>query len=205
MIKMQILRKINLVGVAGSILLSIALYLSIFCGHYWWEMNIGEDAGFFGISALNYEVSILGAYVRVEILYFINMVAQLLFVESAIAMLTYSLMPNRKFSENLMRFAYLKPVTTLLFFIISLLMLLLPLPATLLRKTLPIVGEGIVSISIMSISLEIPLRADFTGTFWLTAAASLLCALAPIYHKEIISKPEPLNTEETEAASSSKA
>jgi hypothetical protein len=159
-------------------------------------MNIGEDAGFFRVSALNYEVNILGSPIRVEIVYFMNMIVQLFFVESAIAMLVYSLMPNRKFSEKLMKFAYLKPITTLLFFIISLLMLLLPLPATLLKKTLPIVGEEIVSLSIMSISLDIPLRAGFTSAFWLTAAASLLCALAPIYHKEIISKPKPLNTEE---------
>lgn len=194
--QMQILRKINPIGIAGSTLLFIALSLSIFYRCYWWEMTVGDGAGFLGFSALNYEVNILGTPVRAVILYFINMVAQLVFVESAVAMFIYSLMPNRRFSENLMKFAYSKPIITLLFFIISLIMLLIPLPATLMNKTLPIVGEEIVSVSIMNVSLDIPLRAGFTITFWLTVTASLLCALAPIYHKEIISK--LLNAKETE-------
>ncbi len=185
---MQILKKINPIGIAGSMLLLITLYLSVFYGCYWWEMTVGEGAGFLGVSALNYEVNILGTPVRAEILYFINMIAQLLFVESAITMFIYSLLPSRGFSENLMKFAYLKPMITLLFFIISLLMLLIPLPATLLNKTLPIIGEEIISVNIMNISLNIPLRAGFTITFWLTVIASLLCALAPVYHKEMISK-----------------
>lgn len=193
---MRILRKINPIGIAGSILLLVTLYLSIFYRCYWWEMTVGEGAGFLGVSALNYEVKILGTHVRAEILYFINLATQLLFVESAIAMFIYSLMPNRKFSENLMKFAYLKPIIILSFFIASLLMLLIPLPATLISKILPIVGEEVVSVNVMNISLDIPLRAGFTAAFWLTVTASLLCALAPMYHKEIMSK--SLNTKGTE-------
>jgi len=188
MVEMRFLRRINPVGVAGGILAAIVLISSMVYKHYWWELIIGDNVGCLKASALNYELTILGTLVEVKILWFINLIFQLLFLESIISMLIYSFASNRGFSEKLLKFAYLKPLAILLLFLMALAILFLLLPSILLNTVFPVVGSYTLSIDYGNVSIEIPLTASFTKTFWLMVATTLLYLLAPIYHRKIVLK-----------------
>lgn len=191
---MGALEKINPAGIVGGILAVIVFLLSIVYKHYWWELIIGDNVGCLKASALNYELTILGTSVEVKILWFINLMLQLLFLEGIISMLIYSFAPNRSFSEKLLKFAYLKPLATLIFFLAALAILFLLLPSIILNRVFPIIGSYTFSINHGNILIEIPFTASFTKTFWLLVAATLLYLLAPIYHKKIILKQHQSNS-----------
>lgn len=188
MIEMQFLKKINPVGVAGGIFAVIVLLSSIVYKRYWWELIIGNNVGYVKASALNYELMILGNFIELKILWFMNLIFQLLFLENIVSMLIYSFAANKRFSEKLLKFSYLKPLAILLSFIITLVILFLILPSILLKTTLPIIGSYIFSINYGDASIKIPFNAGFTEDFWLMVITALLYLSAPIYHKKIIMK-----------------
>ncbi|MBS7606577.1 hypothetical protein KEJ14_01885 [Candidatus Bathyarchaeota archaeon] len=183
---MRGIRMINPLGLIGGIL-AISIFLSsTFYGEFWWEMRIGEDIGHIKVSALNYEIELLGSFMEIKILWFIILVFRMLLIESAIALIICSIAPGKNFSDKLLNFAYLKPLLILLTFIVFLLILLLLLPLIAFRVSLPILGSSIIPIRLDSARIDALITSRFTNSFWIMIATTLTYLSAHIYHNKII-------------------
>lgn len=183
---MHRLRMVNPLGLIGGILAMIIFFSSVSYGEFWWEMTIGEGIGYIGVSALNYKIELLGSYMEIRILWFINMVFQMLLIESAIALIICSIMPRKNFSDKLLNFAYLKPLLILLVFIIFLLTLLLLLPLIVFRVSLPILGSSSIPLRFDSTQIDVSITSRFTNLFWMMVATALAYLSAHIYHDKLI-------------------
>ena len=186
---MRGIKRVNPFGIVGSLLAIAVFLLSVFYHHFWWEISVGDNVGHVGASALNYEIDLLGISMEVKILWFINLIFQMLLVESAIALMTYSVAPDRDFSEKLLKFSYLKPLSILISFVGFLLVLFVLLPSIVFHTVIPLSRSSTISISIMGLSVDIPIASSFTTYFWLMVVTTVFYIAAYTYHKKYILEP----------------
>jgi len=181
-------RKINWFGIAGGIITLMLVVLALAYASPWWQLTIAEDLGQANISPLSYNLTILGSQIVIPLIFFLNLACQLSLAASAIAILIYSVIPDKSFSKHLLGFAYKKPLITLIIFLISIFAVTYSVQS-ILPITIPVTGASTITLEMSDITMEVPITTGFTWVFWLSIIAAILCVVARFYHKKIVSPP----------------
>jgi len=178
----------NWLGLAGAIATFAVVILSLAFASPWWQLKVGQELGQADISPLNFNVSLLGTSISIPIIWFLNLACQLSLMACAIALLVYSVVPEKKYSKSLLGFAYKKPLIIIIFFLASL-FIATNFAGMLLRLNIPIAGSTTITLDVGDATLGIPISTGFTWVFWLAVIAGGLCIAARFYHKRIVSAP----------------
>ncbi|MEM3769794.1 MAG: hypothetical protein QXG76_01230 [Candidatus Bathyarchaeia archaeon] len=182
------LKKINWFGLAGGIATLTLVALALIYASPWWQLSIGEDLGYAGISPLSFSSTILGSSMGIPLIFFINLSCQLSFIASAIAIIVYSVLPEKNYSKHLLGFAYKKPLITVIIFSVFIIGVSYAVQA-MLKINIPINGTSTTTLNLGAIEIIAPITAGFTWVFWLALIAAALCVAAKIYHKKIVQQP----------------
>lgn len=181
------IKEINWFGLGGSIATFALVILSLVYASPWWQLAIGQELVYVNLSPLNFNVNLFGTTILIPLLWFINLAFLLSFIACAVALLIYSIIPKRGYSESLLNFAYKRPLVALIFFLIFL-FAGAALIGMFLKFSIPIMGSTTTFMSMGEMTIRLPITAGFTWTFWLAVAAAVLCIAAKIYHRRIVPK-----------------
>src|SRR3972149_358657 len=107
--------RINWFGLAGGVTIFLAIVASLFVP--WWQLTIGDDLVSAKISPLSTNFNVLGTAFTIPLIWVLNIVGLLSMVLSGVAMLIYSIVPTKSYSNQLLSFGYKKPLFTVLFFV----------------------------------------------------------------------------------------
>ena len=180
-----LLAKINWFGFAGGVLTILVIAVSLV--YPWWQLRVGDDLMTINASPVNTNFGVLGTGFSIPFILALNIIGLLSLLLSGVAMIIYSVMPAKSFAKPLLDFGYKKPLFTLLFFVIGLLVITVILQ-TVLSINLPLMGTAISTVPIPFASgttLSLLLSAGFQWSFWLAAVAAGLCIAARLYHKKV--------------------
>lgn len=182
-----ILTRFNWFALAGSV--AIILVIAVSLVSPWWQLTIGDDLMTVNASPVNMNMGSLDVSFIPPLFLALNIVSVLSLLASAIALLIYSLMPRKSYSMHLLGFGYKKPLFTVLFFVVGL-VLTTVICQTFLSFTIPLMGSTISTVVIpfvTDITLTVPLSAAFHWSFLLAIVAAGLCIVARLYHGKVAS------------------
>src|SRR5665647_1576950 len=117
------LNKINWFGIAGGVLTLVVIVVSLY--YPWWQLTIGENLMKVNASPMNTNFGLLGTQFTIPIIWALNIGSILTFLISGIIMLIYSVIPTRSYSKELLDFAYKKPLYSVVFSVVGLLIITL--------------------------------------------------------------------------------
>jgi len=180
-----ILTKFNWFALAGGVTTIMVIAVSLISP--WWQLTVGDDLMTINASPVNMNMGFLDASFTIPFILALNIVSILSLLASAIAMLIYSFIPRKSYSMHLLGFGYKKPLYTVLFFVIGLLVTTMICQAVL-NFTIPLMGSATSTLPIpfaAGITLTVLLTAGFNWSFWLAVVAAALCITARIYHKKV--------------------
>jgi hypothetical protein len=181
--------RINWFGLAGGVMVFLAIVASFFVP--WWQLTIGDNLVNAKVSPLSTNFNVLGSAFTIPLIWVLNIVGLLAMIFSGVAMLIYSIVPTKSFSNQLLSFGYKKPLFTVLFFVIILFALTAILQAAL-NITVPISGSATSTARLPFVSgttIEATIVAQFQWSFWVAAVAAGLCLAARLYHGKVAAVP----------------
>ena len=184
-----ILAKINWFGLAGGATTIVVIAVSLF--YPWWQLTVGDDLLKANASPVNTNFGFLDTTFTIPFIWALNVVSLLTLLASGIAMLVYSIIPRKPYSEHLLGFGYKKPLFTLLFFVVGLVAITLILQAVL-SINVPLMGSTTSTLPIpfaSGITISVLMSAAFLWPFWLAVVAAGLCIAARLYHKKVAIAP----------------
>ena len=184
-----ILAKINWFGLAGGATTIVVIAVSLF--YPWWQLTVGDDLLKANASPVNTNFGFLDTTFTIPFIWALNVVSILTLLASGIAMLVYSIIPRKPYSEHLLGFGYKKPLFTLLFFVVGLVAITLILQAVL-SINVPLMGSTTSTLPIpfaSGITISVLMSAAFLWPFWLAVVAAGLCIAARLYHKKVAIAP----------------
>jgi len=181
-------KKVNWLGLAGGVTTLALVVLSLAYASPWWQLTVGQEIGQANVSPLNLSFDLLGTSMTTPIIWFLNLSCQLSLIACAIAMLVYSIASDKKYSKNLLNFAYKKPLIIVIVFVVSLFVATY-FAGMLLHINVPLAGSTTVTLDVGVATMGIPLATQFTWVFWLAVIATGLCIAAKFYHRKIAPAP----------------
>jgi hypothetical protein len=179
------LTKFNWFGLAGGVTTLLVIAVSMVSP--WWQLTVGDDLMKINASPVNTNFGFLDTSFTIPFIWALNIVSILTLLASGIAMLIYSLIPRKSYSKHLLGFGYKKPLFTVLFFVISLVVIAMICKAVL-SLNVPLMGSTTSTLPIPFVSgvtLSVLLSAGFQWSFWLAVVAAGLCIAARLYHKKV--------------------
>lgn len=176
--------RINWVGLAGGSATLALVAVSFFVP--WWFLSV---EGFIraNVSPTNTNFDFLNNTFAIPLLMALNIVALLTLVASGVVMLVYSVFPAKPYSKHLLGFAYKKPLFTLIFFVVSLVAIIL-IVQSIFDLSVPLSGSAILAPPTSETggtTITFLATTGFLWPFWLAAVASGLCIAARIYHGKV--------------------
>jgi hypothetical protein len=177
--------KVNWFGLAGGIITIIVVVVSLLIP--WWQLTVGDDLLTANASPVNTNFGFLDTGFTIPLIWAFNVVALLTLIASGVSMLIYSLLPNKSYSKQLLSFGYKKPLYTVLFFIIGLVVITMILQAVL-SISVPLNGSTTTPLSIpfvTDVSITVFMSAAFLWPFWLAVVAAGFCIAARLYHRRV--------------------
>ena len=187
-----LMTKFNWFGLAGGLTTIIVVLVSLLVP--WWQLTIGDDLLKANASPVNTNFGFLGSSFTIPFIWALNIVSLLTLIASGIAMLLYSVWPRKSFSKHLLGFGYKKPLFTVLFFIIGLVVITAILQAVL-SFNVPLMGSTTSTLPVplaSGVTISFLMSAAFQWPFWLTVVAAGLCIAARLYHKKVATVPPPI-------------
>ena len=184
-----ILTKFNWFGLAGGAVTLLVIAVSLV--YPWWNLTVGDDLMTVNASPVNMNFGFLDTSFSIPFIWALNVVSILSLLASGIAMLIYSLIPRKSYSKHLLGFGYKKPLYTVLFFVIGLVVTTMICQAAL-NFTVPLMGSATSTLPIPFVSgvtLTVLLSAGFQWSFWLAVVAAGLCIAARLYHGRVAAVP----------------
>lgn len=178
------IKKINWFGLTGGLITLVLVVLSLAYASPWWQLTLGQEVGQANISPLNFSLSMLGTPILIPIVWFMNLISLLSLLACAIAILIYSVVPDKTFSKNLLGFAYKKPLIITILFLV-LLFVATHFIGSIFHISIPLAGSTNVTLGLEGTSVEIPITTGFTWIFCLAVIAAGLCIAARLYHRRI--------------------
>jgi hypothetical protein len=191
------LTKFNWFGLAGGVTTLLVIAASMICP--WWQLTVGDDLMKINASPVNTNFGFLDTSFTIPFILALNIVSILTLLASGIAMLIYSIIPRKSYSKHLLGFGYKKPLFTVLFFVIGLVVTTVILQAVL-SLNVPLMGSTTSTLPIpfvSGITLSVLLSAGFQWSFWLAVVAAALCIAARLYHKKVAAAQQPVATTAT--------
>ena len=199
-----ILLKINWFAFAAGITTLILIISSMFAP--WYFLRLGDNMVQINASPLNLSFSLQGEPFTIPILWALNMASLLSLAVGGIIMLIYSFIPKKKYSFQMIDFAYTKPLYAVVFFIVSLLSIILVIRG-LLGTSLPLVGTSTIQLPTsltFGTTISLLVTADFQWPFWLSITTAILCVAARLTHYKIAPKQPAASAPQTQPAPTSK-
>jgi hypothetical protein len=191
------LTKFNWFGLAGGVTTLLVIAASMICP--WWQLTVGDDLMKINASPVNTNFGFLDTSFTIPFIWALNIVSILTLLASGVAMLIYSIIPRKSYSKHLLGFGYKKPLFTVLFFVIGLIVTTIILQAVL-NLNVPLMGSTTSTLPIPFVSgvtLSVLLSAGFQWSFWLAVVAAALCIAARLYHKKVVTTQQPAVTTAT--------
>jgi hypothetical protein len=181
--------RINWFGLAGGVAVFLAVVASLFVP--WWQLTVGDGLIYAKISPLSTNFNVLGSAFTIPLIWVLNIMGLLSLVLSGVAMLIYSIIPTKPYSNQLLSFGYKKPLFTVLFFVIILFALTMILQ-TALNVTVPLSGSATSTARLPFVpgtTIEATIVSQFQWSFWVAAVAAGLCIAARLYHGKVAAVP----------------
>ena len=184
-----IFTKFNWFALAGGVTTILMVAVSLVSP--WWQLTVGDDLMTVNASPVSMNMGFLDTSFTIPFILALNIVGILTLLASAVAMLIYSLIPRKSWSMHLLGFGYKKPLFTVLFFIIALVVTTVICQAVL-NFNIPLIGSATstLPIPIANITLTVLLSAGFQWSFLIAVVAAALCIAARLYHGKVAPKPQ---------------
>ena len=185
----SILTKFNWFALAGGVTTILVIAVSLV--YPWWQLTVGDDLMTVKASPVNMNLGFLDTSFTIPFIWALNMVSILSLLASGIAMLIYSIIPRKSYSKHMLGFGYKKPLYTVLFFVIGLVVTTMICQAVL-SLNIPLMGSTTSTLPIpfvSGITLTVLLSAGFQWSFWLAIVAAGLCLAARLYHGKVAAVP----------------
>ncbi len=186
-------RQINWVGFVGGVATIVLIAVSIFIP--WWQFKIGNPALVeANVSPLNTNFSGLGNAFTMPLLWAFNVASILSLAAGGVCMLIYSIAPSKSFSMRLLGFSYKKPLYAVVFFVVSLVALVVAVNSVL-GVTVPLAGSANLQFPTSMTqgqAISMVVSADFGWPFYLGIVVAALCLVARPYHKKVVKVAMPV-------------
>ncbi len=180
------MEKINWFGLAGGIMTVAVVIISVFFP--WWQLIVGDNLVKASVSPVNTSFNFVGNHFTIPLMLALNIASFVLLTAGGVAMLIYSVKPDKAYSKRLLGFAYRKPLYSVVLFVVGLFLMVF-LVKSLFSFDVPLIGattstlpadmtSGIVIRALMS--------AEFLWPFYLAAIATGLCIAARFYQNKIV-------------------
>jgi hypothetical protein len=180
-------KMMNWLGIASAVTATILLVISVVYAAPWWQLSIAQGMGYVNISPLDFEAQLLGVSIQIPLIWFLNLSAKLLLLSSIVTLLWYSLVPQGKYSKNLLNYGYKRPLILVIGLIVVVIILTFIVNSLLpIELNVPISGTATATITAENATIKVPVATGFTWVFWLAIAAAALAIAAKIYHHKII-------------------
>ncbi len=186
-------RIINWFGVAAGIITLLLLLISIYIP--WWQLTIGNGFLTVWASPIVTNFGLNGSQFNIPLIWAWNLSNILLFTAGGLIMLLYSFMPTKKYSIELLGFAWKKPLYAFVSFTVGLIIIVII--AGFFDMNFPLMGTQEVTFAFpsfipISASITSLVTATFMLPFWFAIVAVTLCVAAKIYHEKIEKKVEKI-------------
>jgi len=185
----SILTKFNWFALAGGVTTILVIAVSLV--YPWWQLTVGDDLMTVKASPVNMNLGFLDTSFTIPFIWALNMVSILSLLASGIAMMIYAIIPRKSYSKHLLGFGYKKPLYTVLFFVIGLVVTTVICQAVL-SLNIPLMGSTTSTLPIpfvSGITLTVLLSAGFQWSFWLAIVAAGLCIAARLFHGKVAAVP----------------
>ena len=186
----SLLTKFNWFALVGGV--TTILLIAVSAVYPWWQLTVGDDLLTVKASPVNMNLGFLDTSFTIPFIFALNMIGILSLLASGVVMLIYSVIPRKSYSMHLLGFGYKKPLYTVLFFVMGLLVTTV-ICQTVLNLNIPLMGSATSTLSIplvSGITLTVLLSAGFQWSFWLAIAAAGLCIAARLYHGRVAAVPK---------------
>jgi hypothetical protein len=182
------MRIVNWFGLIGGVLCLVLVLVSLF--YPWWHLSAGDDLVVAELSPFIMKFVLFGTVLDFPLIGLLNFIGALSFGLAGAVMLIYSFLPTKRYSLDLLGFAYRKPFYSVVIFVGVLIGLALVV-GSLVGLQIPVVGSvnTLLPSSISSgVVIRVFVSAGFEWPFWLAVATSVVCFGARAYHKIIMRK-----------------
>ena len=178
--------KINWFGLAGGISTLCLIAVSLFVP--WWVLTVGGGLVKANVSPIYADFNFVGNAFMVPLIFAINIASILTMLAGGVAMLIYSVKPEKTYAKRLLSFGFAKPLIIVVIFIIILFALPIIVGAVA-NMSVPILGSEITTLpqtATQGTIVTVLMTAELQWPFGLAVAAAILCVGARLYHKRMI-------------------
>lgn len=177
------MRAVNWFGIAGGAVAIILIATSLQTP--WWRLTIGEDFLEVNVSPFNFNFSFLNMTFVIPLILALNLTSLLMMLAGGVILIAYSLSPSKAYSKRLLCFAYKKPLYSVIFLLIGIVISTLILNA-MFNVSIPIHGTSKVLLSSATQgAVYTTVTTSFEWPFWLAVVAAALCVVARAYHNKL--------------------
>ena len=193
-------KQINYIGLIAGILTLLLIAVSFVVP--WWQFSVGSPAlAQAQFSPVNINFSLFGTLFTIPIIWALNIATFLILLAGGLALLVYSVFPNKSYAEQLLGFGYKKPLYALILFVIELAILYFSV-SSLTGFSFPIVGSKNVQVPAQLLpgntNVTVAVSGEFLWPFYLSIAVVAFCISSRVYHKKtqmpILTQKIPTNT-----------
>ncbi|HTY74912.1 MAG TPA: hypothetical protein VMD05_05025 [Candidatus Nanoarchaeia archaeon] len=180
-------RAINWFGLGAGITTMLLIVVSLFVP--WWVVQVGDGLFQINTSPLNTNFSLAGSpSFAVPIIWALNLASILTLAVGGILIFVYSLFPAKPYGRKLLDFSYKKPLYAVVFFVASLLALIIVMRSAF-GVDVPLVGAQTIQLPksmTLGTTITALVTADFEWPFWLAIAAAGLCVATRLFHQRAV-------------------
>lgn len=183
--------KINWFGLAGSIAIIVLIIISLFVP--WWQLTVGDDLVKANASPLYTNFNFAGDSFTIPLIWALNIGSIISLTAGGIAIMIYSIKPTQSYSKRLLGFGYRKPLYSILFFVIGLIVITM-LVKSIFSLDVPLLGSAETTLPqsmTQGATVSVFMSAAFMWPFWLATVAAGLCIAARFYHGKIAVAEQP--------------
>ena len=170
-------------GITTILLIVVSLFVP------WWVVQVGDGLFQINTSPLNTNFSIAGSQpFAIPIIWAINLATILTLSAGGILIFIYSLVPAKPYGRKLLDFSYKKPLYSVVFFVISLISLIIVVRSAF-GIDIPIIGEQTIRLPqsmTFGTTVTALVTSNFAWPFWLAIATAGLCVAARLFHNRAV-------------------
>jgi hypothetical protein len=153
----------------------------------WWQLTVGDDLVKANASPLYTNFNFAGDSFTIPLIWALNIGRIISLTAGGIAIMIYSTKPTRSYSKRLLGFGYRKPLYSLLFFVIGLIVITV-LIKSMFSLDVPLIGSSKTTLPqsmTQGTTGSVFMSAAFMWPFWLAALSAGFCIAARFYHGKI--------------------
>jgi uncharacterized BrkB/YihY/UPF0761 family membrane protein len=154
--------------------------------HPWWQLIVGDGIMKINASPMNTHFGLFDTHFVIPLIYALNISSILTFTCSGTIMLIYSFIPTKQHAKELLKFAWKKPLYSVITNIACLTMII-TLANIVFGLKLPIIGTAITTLPPQytgNAHIAVNVTAAFQWPLYLAITAATLCIIAKIYHNK---------------------